>query len=372
MGLGRFLAVVLVAGAPLLAAATDAPHDASQGSADCQGCHFGHNAQGASLTSKDGNFTLCQSCHSNYTRFGFPWNDTDQATPGVGGRSHRWDALATNYGATAPDPNSTNPAEAAMGKRLDGGKLQCSTCHDQHQADIYRGTPRITVPLNTSIAHTGASTGTLQLTSVPANANAAGYVIKISAANAFKISHDGGISFFGYNNTLTPKWAAESTTGYSAGYSFTPPATVPLDDGVTLVTFGSGTFVAGDQFASFYISYPFLRADNTDSKMCLICHKDRDLRWQDVEGASGGKLGTNIQLGTTVFSHPVGNVLGANGHAYDRTAVTMLDADGTAQQGGTEGNTTNDLRLGTGGIVHCMTCHHPHNADSNSTTTDPR
>jgi len=77
-----------------------------------------------------------------------------------------------------------------------------------------------------------------------------------------------------------------------------------------------------------------------------------------------------VTLGTTVFSHPVGHALNANAKGYDRTGG-ILDAHGGLQSAG-DGNRTNDLETGTGGAVTCLTCHHPHNADSNSLTVDPR
>lgn len=381
MRLGRFLAGALSLAAPVAAVAADAPHDRSWsgvgGAIDCQSCHVAHVAPGGSLTRQAGNFNLCQSCHLNLSSFGFPWAVGHQASPGSGGRSHRWDAVATNLGATQPNPASADPVEAAMGTHLDGNKLQCSTCHDPHQADVNAtdATAHTSIALNTNIGRTaGTGTGTLQLTGVPAGARAAGYVIKISGATAFKISHDNGLTYFGYNGTLTPRWAADSTAGYASGKAFVSGTPVTLDDELTQVTF-TGTFDAvapEDVFASFYVSYPFLQADNTASRMCATCHRDRDMRWQDVEGGNANGIAGGVKtvsLGTTVFHHPVGQALAKS---YDRAPATILDADGSAQSGATEGRRTNDLVLGAGGVVSCMTCHHPHNADSNSLTEDPR
>jgi len=123
-----------------------------------------------------------------------------------------------------------------------------------------------------------------------------------------------------------------------------------------------------------FIAYPFLRADNTDAKMCVTCHKDRDQHWQDAEGGvanavPGGKL-TSVTLGVTKFSHPVGQALNQDGRTNGLAAI--LDANGMVQAVSTDPNKTNDLVLGTAGIVTCLSCHHPHNADSNSLSVDPR
>jgi predicted CXXCH cytochrome family protein len=376
MRVARILAAALAVAPPLAAIATDAPHDASWsgvgGAVSCQSCHIAHHAADGTLTRTAGNFNLCQSCHLNLSSFGYPWSAGHQAAPGTGGRSHRWDAAATNRGATAPSATSSDPVEAAMGKRLDAGKLQCSTCHDQHQADVYTtdATVHASVSLATNVARTaGSGTGTLQLTAVPAGAKAAGYVLKISAASAFKISHDNGLSWFGYNGTLTPKWGADSSAGYASGKAFTSGAAVTLDDELTAVTL-TGTFATTDVFSSFYVSYPYLRGDDAAGRMCTTCHRDRNQTYQNVEGT--GPLAGNgqaITLGQTVFSHPVGQALSANARGYDRTAI--LDANGSLQSAG-DGNRTNDLVVAGSGAVSCLTCHHPHNADSNSMSVDPR
>ncbi len=369
----RFLvAAALAAAAPLLATAVDAPHESRW---DCSNCHLGHNAFGSSLTNDAINANLCGSCHVQHPgKFGFPWSDADQAVPGERGRSHRWDATATNLGATPP----TGP----MGdeSRLSGGKLQCSTCHDQHQADALLGSPADAANLGTQHASyavdvaqnptTGGTGRTLTLVGpVGATAAAKGYLVEIVAPGSgteatFKLSNDNGKSWFGCS---TPTTYTPYVT-YAANPCQAGPA-VPLDDGanVTVAFEAAGAFVAGDQW-SFYVSYPYLRVSNKDGEMCTTCHQDRHMYWQDVEGGNAngvaGGLKT-VSLGSTVFSHPVGQALRAP------PAGGLLDADGSAQSAG-DGIATNDLVLGSGGAVTCLTCHHPHNADSNSLTEDPR
>jgi hypothetical protein len=379
MRLVRFLALAAAVAAPLGAAPTEAPHDLSEGFS-CGNCHLGH-APGMGLTRNSVNSALCDSCHASGLAFGFPFTSNEQAVPDTSGTSHSWSALASNRGATPPDPSSANTVTAALGHYLDtGGKLNCSTCHDVHNADTFGGTVHASVAWATSIPTTaGSGAGTLQLTSAPAGARAAGYVLKISAPNQFKISHDRGTTWFGWSATSS-SWAADSTSGYAGGKPFTSGTAVALDDGVTMVTF-TGSFVS-QVWAYFYVSYPFPRA--SAPAMCLSCHQDRNQTYQNVEGSSLTLPSLQpVLLSTTYLSHPVGQGLNENGRGYDRASNGLLDADGTVQPSyaqasgqpypaGGDGNTTNDLVLDGSGHVNCLSCHHLHNADSNSLTVDPR
>jgi hypothetical protein len=141
-----------------------------------------------------------------------------------------------------------------------------------------------------------------------------------------------------------------------------------LDDATVQVTF-TGTFAANDTFR-FYVSYPFLRVEpsmTSANELCESCHVQRVQSELNSEGISGAPLGT-VTLGTTVFSHPVGEALN---HAYDRkgtsTQGAILDASGVPQATG-DGNRTNDLRLfgASADTVRCLSCHYPHQQPSNS------
>jgi predicted CXXCH cytochrome family protein len=370
MARGRLVLVALLLGAPLAAKATDAPHEAGDGL--CSNCHMGHNATGPSLTNQDGNFNLCQSCHVAELGFGFPWADGDQAVPGTSGRSHRWDAPATNRGATPP---LGTPMAAKA--RLADGKLQCSTCHDQHEADGHapdaRGSQHVSVPVGVAQPPVGAGTGTLAVdAAVGAAAAAKKYLVEIvstgsGATATFRLSNDNGKSWFGCAPS-SYVYVAYAANACLAG------ASVPLNDGENVkVTFagGAGELVAGDRWA-FYVSYPYLRVANASAEMCTTCHEDRNMTWQNAEGI-GPIAGTGqpVELGTTRFSHPVNQALNQGGRANGH-ATGILDANGMGQATSTDPNRSNDLRLGPGDVVTCLSCHHPHNADSNSLSEDPR
>lgn len=366
---------------PLAARGVDAPHDdwdpAIAG--DCSGCHLLHQAPGGGLTSTSGNANLCKSCHDGVANssVGFPWVDADQAVPGTRGRSHSWSGPATGRGASVP----SNPD---MALRLDGGNLTCSACHDQHNnaGRAAGATQHTSYPVGAAQAPVGGAAGrTMTLASVSTTASAKGHRIYFVTGGAltaarFKLSNDGGRTWFGCTAPTTYTWVA---AGAGSGANLVPDATSPcqpaatnisLNDGTNVqVTFGSAsTFVAADEW-KFYVSYPFLRLSNLDGAMCVECHVDRNMRWQDVEGgAANGVAGgvKTVVLGQTFFHHPVGQPLNANAKGYDRGSP--LDANGAA--GSVDGNATNDLKLGTGGVVHCLSCHSPHNADSNATTVD--
>ena len=399
---GRFLALAMVLGAPAVAAASDAPHNLSAPvvKIQCSDCHIMHNASGAGLSNAAENYNNCLSCHNGAFStevFGGDWASM-QTTLGVGGSSHRWDSMVTNLGVTAPDPNSADADIAALGKNLDEGKLMCSTCHDQHtgasvnkaESPQHTSAPIVdpanvctdVTPHQTCIeqkAGMGSNKGTLQLTSLgtsSTNSSPKGYQIKVTDATpAFKISHDRGTSFLGWNGSA---WAVGAVAKpFTAGSTHAlDPATTGDTLSAPSVKFNGSNWAVGDTW-EFYISYPFLRIGNIESAMCKICHKDRLMKYQDVEGGvangvAGGDLGA-VTLGQTVFHHPTGQTLGTKALVPpDRTTSTMLDADGTAQSLGTDPNKTNDLALGTTGNVHCMTCHQPHVADSNSLTIDQR
>jgi hypothetical protein len=239
--------------------------------------------------------------------------------------------------------------EAALGGHLDGGSLKCSTCHDAHQADTPpdtgRGTQR-TSPVSKTVNAGGS--GTVAVSNVPPGLPAKSYVVQITANGPVgtaevRVSNDGKGSWM-QSGVLTD-------------------AIVTLDDGVELA-FGGGSFVAPEEY-TFHVAYPFLRADNTAGRMCVTCHKDRHMYWQDLEGRADGRLGSGIVLGTTVFSHPVGQPLNANERGYDRED-DMLDANGADQATVGDGNPANDLVIDGTGVVTCVSCHRVHNAKSNS------
>ncbi len=96
---------------------------------------------------------------------------------------------------------------------------------------------------------------------------------------------------------------------------------------------------------------PFLRLDNSANLLCLDCH--------DSWATSSAKSYTGSPM-----SHPTGVALPSG----DGWHNPPLDTDGNPQP--SDGNTTNDFVLGTGGNVGCTACHGIHYSDSNSGTVD--
>lgn len=96
---------------------------------------------------------------------------------------------------------------------------------------------------------------------------------------------------------------------------------------------------------------PFLRLDNSADALCLDCHRVRNIT--SAKTYTGSKL-----------SHPVGMALPSSSTFHN----PPLDVDGNPQP--SDGNTTNDLKLLSGSIVSCTSCHGIHYTDSNSGTVD--
>jgi predicted CXXCH cytochrome family protein len=374
-------AAVALVGAPALA--LDPPHHASA-TDQCKDCHVLHRSAGGTLTNQLGNFNVCDQCHgtivdSDGKHFGFPWVQRHQAIPGAGGRSHRWDADATGGGARVP-------ANPELANRLDAGKLQCSTCHDQHNnggrpgdAGFKGGAQHVsgdggaagTVGVGTAWTPNGpaagAGTGQMRLVTVTAAAAPREYRVRLSSVGgtsvAFKLSHDRGYSWFAWDGA---GWVVDST-GAGAGRTVNLSTTVDLDDGANVrVSFPSAAGYRVGDFWTFWVSYPFLRAPIVENELCEDCHADRVHTATRVEG---GDVGYPAD-GTNSFSHPVGEALA---RPYDR--ATVLDANGDPQVASgadADGNPTNNINLGAGGKVRCTSCHAVHNADSNALTQDPR
>ncbi len=297
---------------------------------DCQTCHMGHDAAGGGLTVAEGNSNLCLSCHTEGGRAG--------ALPIL--PSH---TLATHHYNVTPDAprwGSQMPENPEMANRIMDGVFVCSTCHDQHGAKASnRGRVRISTP---ELLTAFGSTGEITVGGAYTGQGGSSYVIEITIADShFRFSKDGGAT-----------WVGEADIG----------AAIPLDLGL-VATFSGGTFALGERWR-FSASFPFLRlpldqGDNaTGDRFCRECHSLWAMGWQDIEGPSSRWM-----------SHPVGEVLNANGKGYDRPVP--LDGNGAVQgSGGGDGNHSNDFNFDAENMVQCLTCHGIHYADSNTLTED--
>jgi predicted CXXCH cytochrome family protein len=364
----RWLGIIAVlsALAPAAALGVDAPHDGSNTSGSCDTCHKLHNATGGTLLNQSDNNTACNVCHNATgipNRLGLPWIFEDQAVPGKGGAQHRWDALAE-----APTFGAATPSDPEMLKRITNGRIQCAACHDVHGDDKTFDPSALhtsIAPGSATAVTGGTATMTMTLSAPLAAATTKGYrlqVLRVVGGFELGISHDA------LTTLAAPTWLVHNGTTWVAGTSagtgqkfWATGAPVTLDDGTSVVVTFTGTAVVG-QFWDFYVSYAHLRTSNVGDAMCLQCHQSRNQTHLTVQGPGNG---------STVFSHPVGQVLNANGQGYDRAPANVLDANGAPQSPG-DGNLTNDLTLDGGTTVRCTTCHSVHNADSNSLTVDPR
>jgi hypothetical protein len=311
-----------------------------------------------SLSSAATNENLCASCHNIAGAAGnFPLESMIPADLNARtGSSHLWNAPAVVAAAGA-----TTPANANMVLRLDAGKVICSTCHDQHRnltAAVAAGTAG-TQHQSPVTKLAGAGTGVVSYAAT-ADAAARSYLTEIvevagaSGTARFRLSTDGGISWFGYSGG----WVT-----YATGNAVVTGSSIQLTDGTRVLATFTGTFALGDRHR-FYVGYPFLRAgtdtgdNSTGARFCRDCHSDMAMDHSAVRTWDG-----------LPKSHPVGVTLGVNGGGYDRSVP--LDANGAAQGGaGVDANATNDLHLASDSTVQCLTCHGVHHADGNSASVD--
>ena len=352
------VAAAVVVVVPFLALGSDAPHNAStpdpvgtNPGVACKSCHAMHVALGPALSNQATQFDACQSCHQ-YTRYTV--STTEKADPGNSGNHHGFEVNLTN-----PTHGALPPTNAVMLNELAGAStLSCPTCHDQHLASsTYGGAQNLssrigapgfdcsldTASLTCRKPISGGAGRWVYFSTVAPAAPAKGYLIDMVTPTTFRVSSDGGMT-----------WGTNSNTGTN----------VSIDGTNASVTF-TGTFVTGDRFR-FWVSYPFLRVTNVNAAMCTDCHRERLQNHICVEGGASTD-GTGVSCtpnGARKYSHPVGEALAK---AYDRTAP--LDADGSVSPT-VDTNPTNDLVLGSGSQVTCLTCHSPHFADSNSLTND--
>lgn len=344
------------------ARAIDDPHALSY-NVRCSSCHATHSAAGANLTTASSNEALCLSCHSTASGNQFPIDGFMKADPVVGvGSSHAWnvDAINSTLGVQAPQ-------NAAMQSGMDNGKIICSTCHNQHHSDpgaVTAGLAGQQVKSLNADHLVGSGTGVASL-SATSTASARTYLLEIvvpgaAGAATFRLSNDGGLSWFGWNGAA---WVGYDVATAPARLTGTD---VALNDGANArVTFTGATapsFTTGDRYR-VAVSYPFLRValdagDNANgTKFCRDCHRDRAMDHVQINVWNGQRK-----------SHPVGVSLNANLLGTDRSVP--LDANGAAQSGGADqdGNPANNLVLASDNTVQCLTCHAVHGADGNSNT----
>jgi len=347
----RMIMIILFAGLFALAPigslfALDAPHNASEGIA-CGSCHVPHNSMGGNLTNQVVNPAICKSCHNIAgTAARWAFQDSDQATPGVSGRSHKWSGLmpgisnpSNQYGLRA----TANLANSAMKTRLSssGNVVVCSVCHDEH-SELKAPFDPFTVASRSGDAGTatGGSTTTIVDTSKAWTTNQwVNAFVKITDGPNPATNSNIGIEVRVVSNT------ANTLTVVSSGF----PAAIQAND-VYYLTSGRH----------------FMRSTNSANEMCKDCHYYR------------------VQTDVTVYtgemlSHPVGLTM-ASAKNPARFFNLPLEPEwaGFAPQAGARGelnggadvNLSNNLVLGLSGEIQCLTCHGVHYTDSDSWTLD--
>lgn len=339
--------VLVVALAPVMGAALDAPHDQTFSDGDCNKCHSLYVTSGTSGAPDYS--TGCLQCHNSQPsgRLG-TWLSADQAVPGTNGVHHSWSGYAQNTRL-----GTRSPVSAVTASKLVDGRLQCAVCHDPHNAAPENAPyeKHVSIPRGT-----GAAGG--MTVAVPGSSPKA-YRVQIAPSGGFVLSHDFGLAVPSWFNWDGAGWIPGTADG--PGKPFTPGVAVALDDD-TQVQFAAGA--AAGQYWDFYVTWPFLRAPINGDAFCIDCHAERVMSSYRARGADASYPVDGVRH----FSHPVGEGMGSNGHGTDRPADGILDASGVLQAAG-DGNPTNNLFL-PDGVVRCTTCHSVHGTDSNSLTTD--
>lgn len=360
------LGAVAVALSPVAArAAMVAPHDATFTDGNCVNCHNLYDATSVGGLDFSGG---CNACHATRltSTLSFPTADTE-AKPGVRGTHHSFSGYADNpaYGAAKP----VNPL--LVNRLVDGQRMQCAVCHDLHN-DASSNAPYAlhTVPVVGAATlpnlNATATPGTERLTITTPGTISRGYRVKLVSATSYIVSTVFGVNPVRWLNWSGTAWVAGvENPAPAAARTFTPGVAALINPaeatGMSISISAAG--VPGDQW-DLLVAYPGLRSTMAGDNLCLNCHGGMAMGFKRVAG-NDSAYPVN---GTRMFSHPVGEALGANGLASDRTEI--LDATGATQAVG-DGNTTNDLVL-KDGVVRCTTCHAIHGADSNSMTTDVR
>jgi predicted CXXCH cytochrome family protein len=305
--------------------ALDPPHDNSN-NINCINCHTPHGAPGGSITREAGNPNLCMTCHTpGGLATNRPFNDVDQARPGVSGFSHRWDSGPSGHVERQPGNTST-------GSLRSGG--------------VFNG--RIENRYTITITSSGdAGIATFDWSDDRGNSG--------SGSAGSDVPFDSGLLLDFADGASSPSfiagdsWVLEVRTDLRLP-DFTDPFERPMAQRLAGLTgLGGGVFdttyakvvcsVCHDQHSQEHQPFdpgapPFLgdgtgegrffqRRDNDFNQMCVVCHAARNV------------------ASSTLGSHPVGVPI--PGGEFQPPAALNLDPNAE---------------------VACMTCHAPHYADS--------
>ncbi len=317
------------------AVALDPPHDIPSNGIECLTCHIPHGAPGGSLTQVEGNPNLCMSCHNpGGMAAALPFNDVDQAIPGLIGTSHRWDSGPSGH-VTAVATN------ASLGDIRSGG--------------TFTGRVEKTYTITISV---GGDVGLATFDWIDNEGNSA-----TGVATADQVTFVDGLILNFKEGSTSPSFLAGDSWTLRARTDLRLPdindpferelaarlADAPLIDRgpprVQDTTFAKVVCsVCHDQHSQektpFDPSAPpftgdgtgagrhFQRQDNDTNQMCVVCHEARNV------------------VSSSLGSHPV--------------SVTLPVGDF---------QTPPNLPLDPSNNVVCMSCHAPHFTDSGGTNS---
>ena len=320
LALGGLLAAIAIT-----AWALDPPHDISN-NINCINCHTPHGAAGGSITREAGNPNLCMTCHNpGGIAAPRPFADVDQALPGVGGSSHRWDSGPSGH--VERQPGNTSPGTLRSGGAFSGrienrytititatGDLGTAAYGwSDAQGNNGSGIAGNDVPLDRGLLLDFADGGTSPsflagdswLLEVRVDLRLPDFGDPFERPMAQRLAGLVGLGGGVFDTTYARVVCSVCHDQHSQEHQpFDPSAPPFLGDGT-----GEGRF--------------FQRRDNDFNQMCVVCHAARNV--------ASSALG----------SHPVGVPIPGG----EFRSPLALDLDPNAEVG-------------------CLTCHAPHYADS--------
>ncbi|MBI3782243.1 MAG: hypothetical protein HY270_02460 [Deltaproteobacteria bacterium] len=385
---GLRMLVLLIATLPRAVLALDPPHDTSR-SITCANCHIAHHAVGGAITNVAGNPNLCMSCH---TAAGVastkPFANSDEAIPGVGGTSHRWDSGASGW--VKPNPANTSSGSVQSGGSFSGSysknyTITVTTAGDTGTAVFSWNTSK---PVRqtyrdelTAIAFNG-SNGTLSWTAAPwteiveADGVSAGVIRVVASAvcasgNCLRIG-GGTINTIGVRRlaNVVGSTAAMLTFSYQRQLSACPKtsaANVALQvssDGttwVTLATYNLSECDTGQVAQSFDVT-PYIAATTQIRFLGSGTAAATDFIYVDnvqVEALANASAVTNVTTAGTVALDEGITVAFANGASSPSFKLSdqwTVYANADVQQ---PASLALAARLANGKVT-CSSCHNEH------------
>ncbi|MFI5398470.1 MAG: cytochrome c3 family protein [Candidatus Binatia bacterium] len=370
------------------ARALDPPHDASR-SIDCTNCHITHHAAGGAITTVAGNPNLCISCHTaGGVASTTPFANADEAIPGTGGTSHRWDSGSAGWVKTSltnTSPGTVQSGGSFTGRYRKTCTITVTTAGDMGTALFNWSTSNLVsqtyLDSFTAIAYNGTN-GTQNWSASPwqeiveADGPGAGFIqVAANAActsgNCLRIG-GGAISTRGVQRSANVSQGTSATLSFSyqrqlATCPNTSTANVGLQvssNGTTWATLATYSLNACDttQVAQVFDLTPYIAATTQIRFLGVGTAGATDFIYIDnvqIQYLVSGNGATNVTTGTNVALDEGITVTFANG--TPSPSFKLNDQWTVFVNPDINQPTTPALALSlASGMITCSTCHNEH------------